>query len=579
MATSVSSGSSTSESTSTPTYLETPENALIDALSNVAAGLANQMYSWAQGVFAQTSQITDAAVSNFFDTSQKMSGFAQGLTDQYNNLFAPENAQLVADANSYASPERMAANMGMAGATQAQAGEAALRNHERDLLSYGIDPSSGRYAALDEAAQVQNAANIAGAENTQRNSDIATGQRLRSEAVQVGSQLPAAVTNASNTAIQANTAASNASLANANTGKNLYGLPNDYLRTAMDIKLPPTGQNTQSKSQSQQNGSSNSPDRNNDSNRSSGQQPGGAGGAGSGGSHGPAWMPQHGGGGGGSGGGGGYNRGPSSRIMSMGGGTEGQPDSGQYNYDNSDYLPDFNYLNDPGYYSGTGYGSVGDPMYDSFDYGGSNPFSDSGFGQTYDYGGPYQSYGGNDYSQFNDTQGWGNSDNIGYDPSANAVDPGWDQTYDQTPAPWPVDSGGGSSYSAYDNYGGGGDSFGANYGDGGGSYVDDSSNYTWSDGDYYAAGGEVKPQAQRQSPRMVPRQASPSGGRRTDDVRANLNAGEFVIPEDVARWKGAEFFHNMIAKSRKQRVSSPVGGKPMPSGDPRAQQRPTFSTR
>lgn len=577
MATSVSSGSSTSESTSTPTYLETPENALIDALSNVAAGLANQMYSWAQGVFAQTSQITDAAVNNFFQTSQKMSGFAQGLTDQYNNLFAPENAQLVADANSYASPERMAANMGMAGATQAQAGEAALRNHERDLLSYGIDPSSGRYAALDEAAQVQNAANVAGAENLQRNSDIATGQRLRSEAVQVGSQLPSAVTNASNTAIQANTAASNASLANANTGKNLYGLPNDYLRTAMDIKLPPTGQNTQSKSQSQQNGSSNSPDRNNDNNRNSGgQQPGGGGSGGGSGGGGPAWMPQHGGSGGGGSFSGSRNVNPGSRIMSMGGGTEGQPDSGQYNFDGT--MPDFNYLNDPGYFSGTGYGSVGDQAFDSFDYGGSNPFSDSGFGQEYGEGGPYQQFGGNDYSQFNDVQGWGNSSNIGYDPAANAVDPGWGQTYDQTPAPWPVDAPSGGSDGGYNNYNGGADAFGANYGSGN-SYTDDSSNYSWSDGDYYAAGGEVKPQAPRPSPRMVPRQASPSGGRRTDDVRANLNAGEFVIPEDVARWKGAEFFHNMIAKSRKQRVSSPVGGKPMPSGDPRAQQRPTFSTR
>lgn len=585
MATSFSSGWSTQDSSSEPTFLETPENALIDQLSAVASGLAQQMNAWAQSTFAATSQITDQAVGNFFNVSQRMMGFAGGLTDQYNNLFAPENAQLIADANSYASPARMAVNMGMAGATQAQAGEAALRNSERDLLSYGIDPSSGRYAALNEAARVQNAANIAGAENMQRNADIATGQRMRSEAVQVGAQLPAAIANAQNTAIQANTGASNAELANANTGANLNRVPNEYLKTAMDIKLPPTGQRSQSTGRSQHSATSSSPDSssgNRGSGSGSGQGGGSPGGGYPGGGGGPAWMPQHGGGGGGGGGRGGtYNVGPGSRIMNLG---PGQPDSGSYGYDQPN--ADFSYLDqtyDPGYFSGTGYGYAGDQLNDSFDYGGSNPFSDSGFGQTYDYGGPYQTYGGNDYSQFNDTQGWGNADNIGYDPSANAVDPGWGNSYDQ-PNPdtnW-GDSGSYDAWSGgnsgYNNYGGGADYFGADYF--GGSYTDNNSNYTWSDGDYYAKGGQVRrPPAQPNRGSVVPPQASPTGGARTDDVRANVNVGEFIVPEDVARWKGAEFFHNLIDKSRKQRAMSPIGGKPLPQGDPRARGPATFATR
>jgi hypothetical protein len=565
MSTSTSSGSSFSNSE--PTFLETPENALINQLSGVAAGLAQQMNQWAQAQFAKTSQVTDQTVGNFFQVSQKMLGFSNGLTDQYNNLFAPENAQLIADANSYASPERMAVNMGMAGATQAQAGEAALRNSERDLLSYGIDPSSGRYAALDKAGEIQNAANIAGAENMQRNADVATGQRLRSEAVQVGAQLPAAIANTANTAIQANTGASNASLANANTGANMNRLANEYMKTAMDIKLPPTGQ--RSTGGSNQSGSSHSPDRNSDGSGGSGgrgqggQQPGGGGGYGSGGGS-PAWMPQHGNGYGNTSGGGGrgtYNTGPGSRFMQFG---DGQPDSAGYGmepYGNPDM---FDYLDHEygfGDISG-GYGSVGQQQYDPFEYGGSNPFSDSGFGQEYDYGGANQTFNGigDDYNNM----GMGN---LSYDPQANAVDTGWDQTYNDVPA-W---GGNTSSYQSYDNYGGGGDLFGANYGDGGGYDSYSSENY-------YAAGGQVQPQAP-QSPRMVPPQASPSGGMRQDDVRANVGVGEFIVPEDVARWKGAEFFHNLIAKSRKTRATSGIGGKPMPAGDPRSKGPPTFSTR
>ena len=70
----------------------------------------------------------------------------------------------------------------------------------------------------------------------------------------------------------------------------------------------------------------------------------------------------------------------------------------------------------------------------------------------------------------------------------------------------------------------------------------------------------------------VPIGASPSGGRQTDDVAARLNAGEFVIPKDVAAWKGHEFFQKLIAQSRKARVTgSPAQGqmKPPLSGPPR----------
>src|SRR5258708_5061094 len=153
---SMSVNSSNSNSTSTTNPVETPENAIIDQISGVASGLANQMYNWAQGVFQQTSQITNQAVGNFFNVSQQMLGLSSNLTGQYNNLFAPENAQLVADANSYNSDARQKADMGMAGATQAQAGDAALKNSEEQLRSYGIHPSSRRYAALDTAAAVQN---------------------------------------------------------------------------------------------------------------------------------------------------------------------------------------------------------------------------------------------------------------------------------------------------------------------------------------------------------------------------------------------------------------------------------------
>jgi len=94
----------------------------------------------------------------------------------------------------------------------------------------------------------------------------------------------------------------------------------------------------------------------------------------------------------------------------------------------------------------------------------------------------------------------------------------------------------------------------------------------------YSAGGDIGSDSDATQGGYVPRQASPSGGINVDDVPANLNAEEFVIPRDVARWKGEEFWHKEIAKSRAARVKAmqtvgPTAGSPQAAG-----QQPTFTS-
>lgn len=48
----------------------------------------------------------------------------------------------------------------------------------------------------------------------------------------------------------------------------------------------------------------------------------------------------------------------------------------------------------------------------------------------------------------------------------------------------------------------------------------------------------------------IDKTTSPTQGRAVDDVPARLTAGEFVIPKDVTDFKGAEFFHKLILKTR-----------------------------
>lgn len=529
---SYSSGSGFSDSSTYP--VQTPENDIINQLSGVAAGLATQMQQWAQGVYAQTSNITNQAVGNFFNVSQKMLGVSDNMVDQYNNVFAPQNRSLAAEANSYNSTERQRIDMGQAGATQAQAGDAARHNAEHTLQGYGVNINDGKYGAILHADEVQNAANVAGAMNTQRNADAATGQRLRSEAVQVGAQLPQAITNLNNTAIQANTGASNASLANANTGANLNRLPNEFLKTAMDVKMPFSGNTSH-----QENKSSSGPGSGISSNGWPNSPPmninygNGGSGLGSGSDTTKAWMPEHGGGipgmqnfGGGGGGGGGGSRQPGPSVKHYEDDDPRQrpwPPEGPPQPPEDPPIPppppeDEGWI--PGPITDNDYTSPG--MEGSMQIGNEIPWdNNSEVGGSSDYGS-----GGYDSGSYTDSGGYGGD----------------------------YYSGGGGG--GYDTGTSGGDYYAGDY----------SAPYYNNDDDYYSMGGAYAQGGAISGP--LPPQMSPSGGQQVDDIQAQgpggsnlrLNAGEFVIPQDVALWKGQEFFQKLIDSSRKLRMTAPAQG-------------------
>lgn len=54
----------------------------------------------------------------------------------------------------------------------------------------------------------------------------------------------------------------------------------------------------------------------------------------------------------------------------------------------------------------------------------------------------------------------------------------------------------------------------------------------------------------------IPEEMSPSAGEATDDVPANLNVGEFVIPEDVVSWYGEKHMYGLIDKANKEREAA-----------------------
>lgn len=570
--------SQSSSSSSGSTLLNNPQTDLLTQIAQYAWAQSQQVFSLANQAYSRLTGYTDQVIPSLINNANVASQAASGLWNRYNQTFVPLENQLISEAKSYAGPARISADMGAAEAGQQQAGNQAREAAEQQLQGFGIDPSSGRYADLDRVSRLQTAASAAGAGQQARLNTEAIGRQLRTQAIQVGQQLPGQTANFLNSGVGALATAANAANAEANTRANLLAVPNQYLGTAMQLRPPPVGQNSRSQSQGSGQSQSSRPQQQQQQGRGGG---GGGDGGGGSGDVGRAYGLQdrmnptsntssgmYGGGGGGAG----------SRIIGMN-------DTG-YSGDgyNGVYYP--NEGNDySGYDQNMYLGGTEDPyssMYGDFNTGG---YDYGSYGdENYNTIDPYNDY----YNGWNDVQDpWGNGlDNSGYDPSGDVwgdsggydynYDPGGyygndyygDQSgygYDTPSQDYSYDAGGysGDSYygdsSGYDY--GGGDYGGGSYDYGGGDYGGD-----WGGDMGYAAGGAIDDgsamQGLPQSGRMVPPTASPSMGQRPDDVNAQLTVDEFVIPEDVAKWKGQEFFQNLIKKSREARAGAPAKGKP-----------------
>lgn len=557
-----------------------PQSPLLMQISQLAMQLGQQQYSWAQQQFASNSVLTDQVVNNFLAASQISMNNAQNMSDRYTNVFQPQENALIRDANTYASDARVRQEMGRAQSDVSQAFDASKGNLERQLQAYGINPSDGRYAELQHAEDAQRAAAGAQAGQNARYNTENVGRQLRQQAIQVGQQYPANVVNALNNAMQGYAAAENAKLSNTNTGVNAFNSAKGFLDTASALKYPPLGQQGSSSKGTILNSTPPQPPGRSGSG-GAGQGGGAGGGFGTmGGAGGPDWSTlNH----------SGYDPRSYNALApgNMGGGNYGSlakfiegPDSDTYDindYSNMNtYQPDYG-NNFSGYDQNIYQGGGSDPFSDY--YGGYNT-GDDYYGSDY-YGGYDDPYGWSmgsspqdqyDYGGWQDVQDpWGTgTDNSGYDPSIwdsqnyndYGVGQGGDYSYDpsQDYSPQPDYSYDAGSYSGDDYYG---DTSGYSYDSydsgGGGDYGLDYSSGDWGD---YAAGGAIPDGRPPMSGRVVPRQASPSMGQQTDDVNAHVNVGEFIIPEDVSRWKGEEFFQKLIQQSRKARSGAPAKGKP-----------------
>jgi hypothetical protein len=387
-----------------------------------------------------------------------LAGHIAAYADQsyadYDKTFKPIEQSLITRSNQELSPTYQLAMGARAAAGAQQSFEQARNNAIRELGGFGVgDPSNvGRSYALNSQLRGQGAAAAAGASNEAIDLSRKQGIADQGAALQLGQ-------NSLNRAAQ-------------------------LQNTAMNLKYPPLGNNTNSQStQESKNQGTNS------SNSSNPPPP-------------PASQPRSGAGGG-------------DPSTSGNNGSFFDPNL----YKQSDYGGAVSTGGGNGS-GGAGIGTIDPANYDNNAGDQWQPYNTGFTDASAGYNDPYYSDPLANYAY--------NPNTTGYDPASNP----WGDAQGTTDN---------SGYTGWDN--GGGDSGG---------------------GDYWAEGGAIP----LQKGGVAPTNASPSGGAQTDDIDAKVNANEFVIPQDVALWKGQEFFYKLMDQSRKTRVEYQSGTKDQQQSPP-----------
>lgn len=194
-----------------------------EASSQRAYALGQEQLAWAKEQYAQDKEITQQVVDAALETQDFQMENARLDRARYEQKYQQLEDKQIADAESYATPARRTMEMGKAGATVAQQFDAQREAALSNLESFGIDPSSTRFAALDIGIRASKAAAQAASMNQASDMVDATGRALRSEAINVGRGYPGQINQTYDTALRAGQGAVGSQLSQTASGANTMG--------------------------------------------------------------------------------------------------------------------------------------------------------------------------------------------------------------------------------------------------------------------------------------------------------------------------------------------------------------------
>lgn len=172
-------------------------------LAKEMAGVAREQLAWEKDRAERQDPLIQKIVDQQIESGDANAERAESQWQIYRDLFAPVEERMVQDANEFDSDERKDRMAAEAGADVARSYDGALDSNQRAMVRMGVNPNSGRFAALTNETNLAKAKDTAGAMNKARRDTEMQGIALRTGAAQFGRNMP-------NTGIAADSAALNA---------------------------------------------------------------------------------------------------------------------------------------------------------------------------------------------------------------------------------------------------------------------------------------------------------------------------------------------------------------------------------
>ena len=191
-------------------------------MANTAAetDYANKQLAWAKEQYADSSAITQQVVDSALKTQDLQQQEAVAANQRYTEVYQPIEDKLVDQVNNWDSASRVDQQQGAAEATAEQQGAQARTAAQQNLESFGIQPASTRYAAMDVGNRTATAASAAAAGTNAANLAQQQALGLESEAINVGRGYPGQISNAFSGSVSAGNSANSAQNSTVQTGSN-----------------------------------------------------------------------------------------------------------------------------------------------------------------------------------------------------------------------------------------------------------------------------------------------------------------------------------------------------------------------
>lgn len=153
--------------------------------------------------------------------------------DRYKSVYQPMQDEFLKTANEWDSAERQDKLAGEAKADVMNASAAQSQARGRQMSAMGVNPTSGRYAGVERAADIGTSLAAAGAQNNSRNTVRNQAIALKSDAINMGNGLPSQASSSLGLGVGAGTSAMGTTTGAAANSRATYGIMQGGYQTGM----------------------------------------------------------------------------------------------------------------------------------------------------------------------------------------------------------------------------------------------------------------------------------------------------------------------------------------------------------